>query len=293
MTARDPRTPQRPLPGWVGVVLAGGTFAALCWLERRRPLRTDRHEPKLRRDARNLAVAGLSAAAVQLAERPVVEPLARLAVRRRCGLVQIVPLPTWTRTLAAVVLMDYTLYLWHVLTHRVPFLWRFHQAHHADLEMDATTAIRFHFGEMLLSVPWRAAQVLLIGVSPRALSVWQTATLCEVLFHHSNVRLSAKWERRLSGVLVTPRLHGIHHSMNPAETDSNWSSGLTAWDRLHGTLRTDVPQSRITIGVPTHRRPSQVTLPKVVAMPFVEQPARSASERRGLTPPLGGTACGV
>ena len=269
---------QRPLPAWLAAVLAGGTFAALCWLERRRPLRTDRHEPKLRRDGRNLAVAALSAAALQLAERPVVEPLARFAERHRCGLVHRPPIPAWSRTVLAVVLMDYTLYLWHVLTHRVPFLWRFHQAHHADLDMDATTAIRFHFGEMLLSVPWRAAQVLVIGVSPRALSIWQTATLCEVLFHHSDVRLPAAWERRLARVLVTPRLHGIHHSVVPEETDSNWSSGLTVWDRLHGTLRTDVPQASITIGVPAYRDPAQVTLPKVVAMPFVEPAGEAAND---------------
>ena len=261
---------QNKVPGWLSLLLIGGTFGALVWLERRRPLRRS-VEPKRRREGRNLAVAALSAAAVQLTEKPVTAPLAALVERRRWGLVKQLDLPRWLEVPLAVVLLDYTLFLWHILTHRVPLLWRFHQAHHVDLDMDASTALRFHFGEIVLSVPWRAAQVLVIGASPLALSVWQTATLLEVLFHHSNVELPIEVERWLSRILVTPRLHGIHHSIVPEETDSNWSSGLTLWDVLHGTLRQDVPQQAITIGVPAYRDPDEVTLPKVLAMPFEEQ----------------------
>src|SRR3546814_2584537 len=107
--------------------------------------------------------------------------------------------------------MYYTLYVWHLLLHRVPLLWRCHVAHHVDLDLDASTALRFHFAELALSVPWRAAQIVLIGVSPRALSVWQTALLLSVLFHHSNARLPPAMERRLNRLIVTPRMHGIHH----------------------------------------------------------------------------------
>ena len=137
--------------------------------------------------------------------------------------------------------------------------------------MDASTALRFHFGEMVLSVPWRALQIVLIGASPRALSVWQTATLVEILFHHSNVKLPLAVERRLRRLIVTPRMHGIHHSIVPEETGSNWSSGLTLWDWLHGTLRLNVPQQAITIGIPAYREPAEVILPKVLVMPFQEQ----------------------
>jgi sterol desaturase/sphingolipid hydroxylase (fatty acid hydroxylase superfamily) len=150
----------------------------------------------------------------------------------------------------------------------VPFLWRFHVVHHVDLDLSATTALRFHFAEMLLSVPWRAAQVALLGVSPRALSLWQTCLLVSILFHHSNLRLPIAVERRLARLVVTPRMHGIHHSTVQEETDSNWSSGLTLWDRLHGTLRLDVPQDGIVIGVPAYRDPEEVTLPALLAMPF-------------------------
>jgi sterol desaturase/sphingolipid hydroxylase (fatty acid hydroxylase superfamily) len=258
------------LPGWLSLLLVGGAFGALVWLERRRPLRRA-VDPKLRREGRNLAVAALSAAAIQFTENPVTSRLTALVERRRWGLLKWLDLPAWLEVPLAVVLLDYTLYLWHVLTHKVPFLWSFHQPHHVDLDLDASTALRFHFGEMVLSVPWRAAQVALLGVSPLALSVWQTATLVEILFHHSNVELAVAVERWLCRLIVTPRMHGIHHSQVPEETNSNWSSGLTLWDWLHRTLRLNVPQAAITVGVPAYSDPRDVTLPKVVAMPFVEQ----------------------
>jgi sterol desaturase/sphingolipid hydroxylase (fatty acid hydroxylase superfamily) len=111
-----------------------------------------------------------------------------------------------------------------------------------------------------------------IGVSPLALSIWQTLLLISILFHHSNVRLSIDTERWLNRLIVTPRMHGIHHSIVREETDSNWSSGLTIWDRLHGTLRLNVPQDEITIGVPAYRKPQDVGLLKILSIPFVEQP---------------------
>jgi sterol desaturase/sphingolipid hydroxylase (fatty acid hydroxylase superfamily) len=253
--------------GWVNLLLVGGAFGALLWLERRRPLRRS-VESKLRRQGRNFAVAALSAATIQLTEKPVTAPLSQLVERRRWGLLKQLDLPAWLETTLAVALLDYTLYLWHILLHRVPLLWRFHEPHHVDLDMDASTALRFHFGEMILSVPWRAAQIVLIGVSPRALSLWQVATLIEVMFQHSNVELPVEGERLLCRIVVTPRMHGIHHSIVAEETGSNWSSGLTLWDWLHGTLRLNVPQQAITIGVPAYRDPEQVTLPKVLAMPL-------------------------
>lgn len=259
------------LPGWLSTGLAVACFAALAWLERRQALRSRQVEPKLRREARNLAVGGIGAVALHVAERPLVRPLARLVARRRWGLLQRARLPGWAETTLAVLLMDYTLYLWHVLVHKVPGLWRYHLVHHADLDMDASTALRFHFAELVVSAPWRAAQVVTIGVSPLALSVWQTFLFCSILFHHSNLRLPIGLERRLSLLLVTPRLHGIHHSTIEDEASSNWSSGLTIWDRLHGTLRRNVAQPAIVIGVPGYRDPADLTLPKVLALPFVDE----------------------
>jgi sterol desaturase/sphingolipid hydroxylase (fatty acid hydroxylase superfamily) len=119
----------------------------------------------------------------------------------------------------AAVLMDYTLYIWHRLMHRSGLIWRFHLPHHMDLDLDASTALRFHFSELVLSVPWRAGQVLVIGVSPVALSIWQKALMFSILFHHSNVRLPIEFEQWLCRLIVTPRLHGIHHSIIRAEEE--------------------------------------------------------------------------
>ena len=255
----------------ISVPIALGTFGALVWLENRRPLRSS-VEPKLRRNERNLAVAGIAALALQLAEQPLAAPVTKLVERQNIGLLKIVRLPKLLETLLAVVLMDYTLYLWHVLTHKLPFLWRFHLVHHIDLDLDASTALRFHFGELTISALWRAAQIVVIGVSPVSFAWWQLFLFPEILFHHSNVELPLRFEKTLAKIIVTPRLHGIHHSIIHDETDSNWSSGLTVWDWLHGTLKTDVAQNEITIGVPAYQNPADVTLAKIMSLPFEKQP---------------------
>ena len=260
----------RPLPFWLAGAVVAGTFAVLLWLERRQPLRRP-VEPKGQRLARNLAMVALSTAAVALTERPAIGALSGLVAAKRWGLLQWAALPAALEVPLALVLMDYSIYVWHVLTHRVPWLWRFHLVHHVDRDLDASTALRFHFAELVISIPWRAAQVLVIGVSPLAFSVWQTALLVSILFHHSNVRLPIALERRLVRVLVTPRMHGIHHSTVRGETDANWSSGFTLWDRLHGTLRLDVPQEEITIGVPAYQAPEDVALARILALPLVPQ----------------------
>jgi sterol desaturase/sphingolipid hydroxylase (fatty acid hydroxylase superfamily) len=251
-------------------LIVGGTFLVLTALERRRPLRRE-WEPKWRRVSRNLVFAGLAATTVNLLERPVVQPLTRVVERRRWGLLYARRLPPLLHVTLTLVLLDYTLYVWHVLVHRIPLLWRFHLVHHVDLDMDASTALRFHFGELTLSIPWRVAQILGIGVPPAALTLWQNALLVSILFHHSNVKLPLAIERAIARVFVTPRMHGIHHSLVPEETNSNWSSGLTVWDWLHGTLHLNVPQRDITIGVPAYREPGDITLGKSLELPFVRQ----------------------
>ena len=269
---------------WAGASLSLVVFGVLVWQENRRPLRRS-VESKLNRDGRNLAVAGAAAIALQLTEAPVANRLTKLVERKNWGLLKILRLPRPLETILAVALMDYTLYVWHYLTHRVPFLWRFHLVHHVDLDLDATTAVRFHFVEMVISVAWRSAQILLIGVSPTSFAAWQMFLFPSILFHHSNVRLPLEFEKRLRKFVVTPRLHGIHHSTVQSETDSNWSSGLTVWDRLHGTYREDVPQNEIIIGVPAYQNPNELTLPKILPLPFEAQrpswqPAQAGKQLR-------------
>jgi sterol desaturase/sphingolipid hydroxylase (fatty acid hydroxylase superfamily) len=247
-------------------VLLTALGVTLIWYERRRALRR-RREPDMRHAVRNLAVAGLSAATVQLADAPVVMRLARWIERRQWGLVNRLRLSAPMRDLLAIVLMDYTLYLWHILTHRVPWLWRLHLVHHVDLDLDTSTGLRFHFAEIAASIPWRAAQVAVVGTSPRALTAWQSLTLASILFHHSNSRLPIRVERLLCRLLMTPRLHAIHHSTRRTDTDANFSSGLAVWDILHGTRRVDIGPRTIDIGVPAYRDIDSVGLAAILALP--------------------------
>ncbi len=251
-------------------LLAPAALASAMLAERALPLR-GRTEAERRRAPVNLALGALSMAVVAVVEGPIVRRLARRSADRRTGLVARLPLPRPVRDALAFVALDYTMFIWHVLTHKVPFLWRFHLVHHVDLDLDATTALRFHAVDMLISVPWRAAQVTLIGASPRAFRAWQAFFFGSVVFHHSNLRLPERAERRLATVLTTPRMHGIHHSAVRGETDSNWSSGISWWDHLHRTFRLDVPQTRIRIGVPAYRDPGETRLVRSLAMPFARQ----------------------
>jgi sterol desaturase/sphingolipid hydroxylase (fatty acid hydroxylase superfamily) len=279
---RDFRSGQ--LPGWLNGLLVVGTAATLLWLEKRRPLRRTR-ESKRRRNLRNLAISALSSAAIRLTEKPVTDVLTRSVMQKRLGLLNTVRLPAAVELALSVVLLDYTLYLWHYLTHRIPFLWRFHLAHHVDLDLDASTALRFHFVEMMLSVPWRAAQVRLLGISPLGLALWQSATLLAIMFHHANVRLPIGFEGRLNQFLVTPRMHGIHHSIVREETGSNWGT-IGSWpDRLHGTIRLNVPQQEITIGVSAYQAPAELTIGRILQLPLsVDRPSWQGSpERKALT----------
>ena len=242
--------------------------AATIWaLERKRRARPY-VEPASRHTTRNLAVAGLAAATVHLLETPAVVPVARAAARQQSGLVWMVPGPSWLRGVLAVLLLDYTLYLWHIVVHRVPWLWRFHLAHHVDLDLDASTGLRFHAGEIAASIPWRAAQILVIGVTPTTLVVWQSLTIVSVLFHHSNTKLSGRSEYLLSWLVATPRMHAIHHSIDPAQLQSNFSSGLAIWDRLHRTARFDAAASDVTVGVPGYLDPHDVSLTRILTLPF-------------------------
>jgi len=238
--------------------------------ERFAPLRRS-VESKLRRVVRNLTIGGVSVALTPLLQALLLQPVTSWIVRDHVGLLQVTNWPRWVEILIGIVLLDYTLWWWHWANHRVPFFWRFHLVHHADRDLDASTALRFHFGELLLSIPVRAVQMIIIGVDPRTLWLWQTILFASILFHHANVRLPLAVERVLVRLIVTPRMHGIHHSDRIEETNTNYSSLVSVWDFLHRTLRLDVPQERIVIGVPAYNRESDVTVGKMLLLPFRSQ----------------------
>lgn len=213
-------------------------------------------------------MAGVGFAVIELLQIPILLPVARRAADGWIGLLGLLGVKGLVRTAAAILLLDYTLWHWHRINHRIPFFWRFHSVHHVDRDLDASTAIRFHFGELGMSVGFRALQILVIGADPVSVSIYQTFLFASILFHHSNTRLPLGLERRLVRLIVTPRMHGIHHSDYRNETDSNWSSLLSLWDYVHGTILLDVPQASITIGVPAFDEPEKVTLGQLLRMPF-------------------------
>ena len=255
----------------IGTLLAaGGGLLVFAALETWRPLRR-RRESRSRRTLRNLTTAGLGLATVELLQIPILVPLSKWTVNREVGLLGAIGATGWLRVILAILLLDYTLWFWHWVNHRVPFFWRFHSVHHVDRDLDSSTGLRFHFGELGFSVFVRALQVVSIGADPVSVWIWQTLLFVSVLFHHSNTRLPMRLERVLVRLIVTPRMHGIHHSDWRNETDSNWSSLLSVWDYLHRTIHLSVTQSSVAIGVPAYQRPEDVTLGKILRLPFRRQ----------------------
>ncbi len=186
------------------------------------------------------------------------------------GLNYLYDLPTWAEAMIAFVLLDYTNYLWHILNHKIPLLWRFHLVHHTDADLDITTALRFHFGEIIGSVFYRGAWVVLTGASPLLVLVYEIVFEGCTQFHHSNIKLPLKLERALNKIIVTPRMHGIHHSVVRNETDSNYSVIFSFWDRMHHTIRLRIPQQQVVMGVPAYSNQQELTIGFLLKLPFTK-----------------------
>ncbi len=231
------------------LTLAAFVFVVLHVAERRWTLRRFVNRG-LRRVGVNLAIGAISFAAVAAIYGTIVLGAVAWADRHDVGLIRWLGAPPAIATVLGVVLLDYTLWCWHWLNHRVGVLWRFHAAHHADLDLDTSTALRFHPGELVLSVPFRATQVVVLGVAAGPLVLWETLVLLFIMFHHSNLRLPRRIEDALGLFVITPRIHGIHHSRRPTELHSNFGTLASLWDRLHGVRVSNVDQSSIEIGLP-------------------------------------------
>jgi sterol desaturase/sphingolipid hydroxylase (fatty acid hydroxylase superfamily) len=250
-----------------GIVLAA-IYVALFIVEAQFPLR-EAKRPKLKRFLVNVGLSGLALATGVY----IVAPVA-LAVATRStsfGLLNVLPLPLTVKFILGFLAMDLTFYYWHRANHVFPIFWRFHNVHHIDPDMDVSTSLRFHFGEVLYSTGFRALQVYLLGISVFTYLVYEVAFQCATLFHHGNVRLPIKLERALNKIIVTPRMHGIHHSIVKDETNSNYSVIFRWWDLLHGTLRLNVKQADVVIGVPAYMDPQDNKFLNLLILPFRKQ----------------------
>jgi sterol desaturase/sphingolipid hydroxylase (fatty acid hydroxylase superfamily) len=178
--------------------------------------------------------------------------------------------PVWIKSVIAFLLLDYSNYLWHIVLHKMPLMWRFHLVHHTDLDLDITTSFRFHFGELIGSVFFRGAAVILIGISPLMVLIYEISFDASNQFQHSNLKIPFRLEKVLNKILVTPRMHGIHHSIKKKETDSNYSIILSFWDRLHRTINLNVSQDEVVTGVPVYRNAKELTTVKLLKLPFTK-----------------------
>ena len=262
--------PRLPLIDTFGRPLLAVIFATLLLLQWRFPLRRQRLSA-VRRFVRNILVSVPGSALVRAAMLPIPYAFAIWARTRHFGLLNLIHLPWWIEIGVTFLLMDYAYWWWHYANHMLPFFWRFHNVHHTDLDMDVSTAARFHFGEIIFSVAFLALTVVLFGIDPLLLLVYFICFEGATLFHHSNWRLPIALERVLHLILVTPRMHGIHHSIVERETNSNWGTIFSWWDKLHHTLRRDIPQDELTIGVAGYREENELTFGKLLILPFRQQ----------------------
>jgi len=273
--------------------LLAAAVVALLLLQWRFPLRRQ-HFTLLRRLIRNYAVSIPGFVIVRLAMLPIPFAIAAWAHHRHVGLLNWLGLPKCIAAVMGFFILDYAYWWWHWTNHMIPFFWRFHNVHHTDLDMDVTTAARFHFGEIFFSIAFLSVVMLVSGVSPGTFIIFFVVSEAAVSFHHSNWRLPINLERVLNWVVVTPRMHGIHHSIVQRETNSNWGTIFCWWDKLHRTLRRDIPQDAITIGVAAYREEHELTLGRLLALPFGKQrewrlptgenPDRTPREAKELVP---------
>jgi len=242
----------------------------LLFLQWRFPLRRQ-HFAVLRRLIRNYVVSVPGFVIVRLAMLPIPFAIAAWAQSQHVGLLNWLDVPRWPAAIAGFLVLDYAYWWWHWANHMIPLFWRFHNVHHTDLDMDVTTAARFHFGEVFFSIGFLTLVLLVFGIAPLNFIVFFVVLEGAVAFHHSNWRLPIKLERVLNLIIVTPRMHGIHHSIVQRETNSNWGTIFCWWDKLHRTLRRDVAQDDITIGVAAYRDEGELTFVKLWALPFRRQ----------------------
>ncbi|MGE3239477.1 MAG: sterol desaturase family protein [Pirellulales bacterium] len=220
----------------------------------------------------NLGLALLNGALVRFISPLGAVGVAILAESFEWGLFNVVSLPNWFADLSSVILLDLAIYLQHVMFHAVPLFWRLHMVHHADLDFDVTTGLRFHTIEILLSLGIKALAILLLGAPAIAVLIFEVLLNATSMFNHSNVRMPLAVDRLLRWFVVTPDMHRVHHSWHHRETNSNFGFNLPWWDRLLGTYRDQPAEGHVgmTIGLAQFRREKHTErLHWMLLMPFI------------------------
>jgi sterol desaturase/sphingolipid hydroxylase (fatty acid hydroxylase superfamily) len=249
-----------------------------CW-ETWRPF-FGHTDGRWRHAGRNLAVALFNTAVLGLAFGSATVLVADWTGRNRFGLLNLVGLPGPARFLLALVLLDGWMYVWHRANHAVPLLWRFHRTHHSDRHMDVTTATRFHLGEHVGSAALRLGLIPVLGFGLWHLLVYETLVVVVTMFHHADISLG-RWDRWLRLVVVTPDMHKVHHSDRRPETDSNFSTVLSVWDRLAGSFRMPADPRAVVFGLKEFTGPGWQTVWGMLKTPLASsEPSRPPADDR-------------
>ena len=257
----------RPLRWLIGPMLL---FLLLWWetLTPFLPMFRNNARQRARHGLRNVAIALLNSGMTALLFVGIWAATAKWAAHNGFGLLNWTGAPPLWHALAAVLALDFWTYWWHRFNHRIPFLWRFHRAHHSDTHMDVTTASRFHIGEILFSNCLRIPLILLLGIHVWEIVLYETALLAVIQFHHANIGLPRRVDQLLRCFIVTPAMHKVHHSRWQPETDSNYSSLLSVWDRIFRSFRLRDDPRTIQFGLDEFAKPEDQTLPGILKTPL-------------------------
>ncbi|MGA9033560.1 MAG: sterol desaturase family protein [Sulfuricaulis sp.] len=238
---------------------------------------------KLRRWVSNLGIVFLNSALVRLLLPATAAGFAVFAAQRGWGVFNILEASAWVSIIASIVMLDFAIYLQHVMFHAVPALWRLHRMHHADLDFDVTTGARFHPIEILLSMLIKFGVIAIIGAPAAAVIIFEVLLNATSMFNHGNLRLPLALDRVLRLFIVTPDMHRVHHSIEDHETNSNFGFNLSLWDRLLGTYKDqpDAGHEGMTIGIRDFREPRVAAdLPGMLILPFLGRVTGYAINRR-------------
>lgn len=263
-----------------------GVFLVMAGLEAVFPRRV-RAESRWLRWPNNLAVTALDTLLVRILFPTAAVGIALLGEPQRWGLIPWLDVPPWVGILLAIVALDLAIYLQHVMFHAVPALWRLHRMHHADLDFDVTTGARFHPVEIVLSLGIKLAVILALGAPAVAVLMFEVLLNATAMFNHANLKLPPAFDRALRGLIVTPDMHRVHHSIEAAETNSNFGFNLPWWDRLFGTYR-DQPaagHAAMTIGIAQFRSGRELWLDRMLTQPLRDDIGRYALGGRELASP--------
>lgn len=247
-----------------------GVFLLMALLEAGLPARSAPLSKRLRWQG-NLALLIVGAVAARVVLPVTLAGVAVWAQSHSLGLFNVMAMTDWAAIIASILLLDIAIYWQHRLFHAVPLLWRLHKVHHADSHIDTTTGLRFHPLEIVVSLIVKAAVIIAIGAPMVAVLVFEVALNAFSIFNHANIRLPQRWDDRLAWIVVTQRLHRIHHSQHSAETNSNFGFSVTWWDRLFGSFkpRATQPDESLDIGLKAYP-PSSSTAGvwALLSMPF-------------------------